>query len=81
MNLWLSFFKVRKIYFIGNVKFHFDSVRNLGAFIEVEAIDINGSIGVQKLKQQCEEYACFFRIEPADYIAVSYSDLILENQH
>ena len=31
--------KKRKIYFIGNVKFHFDQVEELGSFVEVEAID------------------------------------------
>lgn len=31
--------KKRKIYFLNNVKFHFDFVQNLGTFIEVEAID------------------------------------------
>ena len=28
--------KRRKIYFIGNVKFHFDTVDGLGTFVEVE---------------------------------------------
>ena len=30
--------KTRQIYFIENVKFHFDKVKDLGTFIEVEAI-------------------------------------------
>ena len=45
--------KTRKIYFIDNVKFHFDVVVHLGTFIEVEAIDKEGSIGVERLKEQC----------------------------
>lgn len=72
--------KLRKIYFIDNVKFHFDTVKNLGTFIEVEAIDKNESIGIQKLKEQCDFYSSFFSINKSDYIAVSYSDLILANQ-
>lgn len=72
--------KRRKIYFIDNVKFHFDVVKRLGTFIEVEAIDKNESIGLQELKEQCDQYAVFFDLHKADYIAVSYSDLILENQ-
>lgn len=72
--------KKRKIYFIDNVKFHFDTVMGLGTFIEVEAIDKNESIGIQKLKEQCEYYSSFFGIHPSALIAVSYSDLILENQ-
>jgi adenylate cyclase, class 2 len=70
--------KKRKIYFIDNVKFHFDVVKGLGTFVEVEAIDSTGDIGIEKLKDQCSYYAVFFNITPDDYIAVSYSDLILE---
>ena len=73
--------KKRKIYFIGNVKFHFDRVKDLGTFIEVEAIDSTGDIGIDKLKEQCENYADMFGIKTADYIAVSYSDLILDLSH
>ena len=69
--------KIRKIYFIDNVKFHFDHVTSLGTFVEVEAIDRTGEIGIDKLKEQCEKYAAFFNIQPADHIPVSYSDMIL----
>jgi len=69
--------KTRKIYFIDNIKFHFDTVQGLGTFIEVEAIDKIGEIGVEKLQSQCDAYAKFFNILETDYIAVSYSDLIL----
>ncbi len=72
--------KSRKIYFIENVKFHFDIVKGLGTFIEVEAIDKEGSLGIDTLKEQCNNYADFFGIHRSDYIAVSYSDLILEKQ-
>jgi len=70
--------KRRRIYFIGNVKFHFDQVDGLGTFIEVEAIDADGTIGAQRLQEQCDEYAAFFGITPADHVARSYSDLLLE---
>ncbi|MGG9961085.1 class IV adenylate cyclase [Ferruginibacter sp. SUN106] len=72
--------KKRKIYFIDNVKFHFDKVEGLGTFVEVEAIDKDGNISVEKLKDQCSYYAAFFNIETSDYIAFSYSDLILEKK-
>ena len=71
--------KRRKIYFIDNVKFHFDTVEGLGTFVEVEAIDKDGTIGVEKLQAQCDHYAAFFNISPKDFIAVSYSDMILQN--
>lgn len=69
--------KNRKIYFIENIKFHFDTVATLGTFIEVEAIDTDGSIGLEKLKEQCERFAAFFEIKQEDYIAVSYSDMLM----
>lgn len=72
--------KKRKIYFIENVKFHFDTIKELGTFIEVEAIDNTGNIGIEKLKEQCEKYADLFKIKSDDYISLSYSDMILELQ-
>jgi adenylate cyclase class IV len=60
------------------VKFHFDVVEGLGTFVEVEAIDSDGTIGVEKLQQQCNHYANFFNIAPLDYIAYSYSDMLME---
>lgn len=70
--------KRRKIYFINNVKFHFDRVKDLGTFVEVEAIDKDGSIGKEKLQEQCDEYAALFKINAADFASVSYSDMIVE---
>ncbi|MHA1227582.1 MAG: class IV adenylate cyclase [Candidatus Hodarchaeales archaeon] len=71
--------KKREIYFIENVKFHLDRVKNLGFFVEVEAIDIDGSIGTAKLHEQCTFYLKKFDIHENDLITVSYSDLILDN--
>jgi adenylate cyclase, class 2 len=68
--------KKRKIYFVENVKFHFDRVEGLGTFIEVEAIDSDGSIGVEKLTEQCNYYASFFEITKDDFMEVSYSDML-----
>lgn len=70
--------KQRRIYFIDNVKFHFDSVSDLGTFIEVEAIDKDGTIGREKLQEQCDLYTAFFKIAEADFIALSYSDMLLK---
>ncbi len=70
--------KTRRIYFVDNVKFHFDDVKGLGKFMEVEAIDETGELGLKRIQQQCDYYASFFNIIPADYIAVSYSDLLLK---
>lgn len=69
--------KRRKIYFIENVKFHFDNVEALGTYVEVEAINTENS-GIEKLKEQCKYYADFFEIKDSDYESQSYSDLILK---
>lgn len=71
--------KARRIYFIENVKFHFDTVDGLGTFLEVEAIDSDGSIGVETLKKQCGEYAAFFGVASSDYLSDSYSDMLLKD--
>ena len=68
--------KRRRIYFIDNVKFHFDTIEGLGTFIEVEAIDKDGSLGIEKLKEQADKYAEFFNVKAEDFIAISYSDMM-----
>jgi adenylate cyclase class 2 len=70
--------KKREIYFIENVKFHIDTVQDLGTFMEIEVIDKDGSIGRGKLLEQCNEYMKLFEIAESDLISVSYSDLLLE---
>jgi adenylate cyclase class 2 len=72
--------KRRKIYFIENVKFHFDTVIELGTFIEVEAINETALMDMEKLKEQCKYYFSYFGLNDSDYINKSYSDLILEKK-
>ena len=69
--------KIREIYFINNVKFHIDTVKDLGIFIEIEAIDKAGNVGEDKLLKQCQFYLDLFKISKEDLIPVSYSDLLL----
>ena len=69
--------KKRKIYFIDNVKFHFDVVENLGTFIEVEAIDTKDEFSIEQLKKQCDDYFEFFKLKQEDLIDQSYSDLLI----
>lgn len=69
--------KIREIYFIDNVKFHIDIVEELGTFIEIEAIDKNGSIGNEKLLEQCNSYLDLFKVSANELISGSYSDLLL----
>lgn len=69
--------KQREIYFIENVKFHLDVVDGLGSFVEIEAIDAEGTIGKDTLLAQCQEFLRLFAIKPEDLVAMSYSDLLL----
>ncbi len=69
--------KKREIYFIGNVKFHLDELRNLGQFVEIEAIATLPEHHVECLKNQCTRYMEIFGIRPEDVLAESYSDMLL----
>lgn len=68
--------KQRKIYFINNVKFHFDKVEGLGEFIEVEAIDDKEQFTSEQLKEQCDHWARFFGLEQEQFMTGSYSDML-----
>lgn len=72
--------KEREIYFIDNVKFHIDTVKSLGHFVEIEAIDADGEIGRERLDEQCRLYMARFGIQDADLIDQSYSDMLLAQQ-
>jgi predicted adenylyl cyclase CyaB len=67
--------KRREIYFVKNVKIHLDRVRQLGKFIEVEAISRTGD--VKKIGSRARQFQKLFGITAKDIVAESYSDLIL----
>jgi adenylate cyclase, class 2 len=73
--------KQREIYFIENVKFHLDHVKDLGKFLEIEAIDKTGEIGIEKLNEQCKFYRNLFNINDGSLISESYSDLLLRTEN
>lgn len=70
--------KQREIYFIGNVKFHLDTLEQLGSFVEIEASNKYAPLSVDELKAQCDFYLQAFGIAATDLITVSYSDMLLE---
>ncbi len=70
--------KQRGIYFIENVKFHIDEVKDLGSFVEIEAIDSDNTIGEAKLLEQCQFYMKLLGIGEEDLISNSYSDMLLD---
>lgn len=68
--------KTRKIFFIENVKFHLDSIKNLGTFVEIEAIDRQNNLGEAYLRQQCNFYINLFDLKADDFLYCSYCDLL-----
>jgi len=71
--------KIREIYFIENVKFHIDTVNSLGEFIEIEIINTDDTININRMRELCHFYMREFNILEKHLIHVSYSDLILSN--
>jgi len=70
--------KHREIWFDQNVKLHLDQVKGLGLFVEIEAIDTDGTRTVEALQKQCKQFMELFKIQDTDLVERSYSDLILE---
>lgn len=75
LGTWVKVDKQREIYFIGNVKFHLDTVKGLGQFIEIEAI--GESAGEREaLLAQCREYIAYLGVREDELVENSYSDLL-----
>lgn len=72
--------KEREIYFIGNVKFHIDTVDKLGSFVEIEALDTGTDLSEETLHQQCRQYMELFGITQEDLIDCSYSDMLMHKE-
>ncbi|MBU1013430.1 MAG: class IV adenylate cyclase [Bacteroidetes bacterium] len=70
--------KIREIYFIDNVKFHLDQVKDLGSFIEIEVIDKQGVLNENDMLMTCQFYLKLFLIKKNQLIENSYSDMILK---
>ena len=69
--------KEREIYFLDNVKVHLDRVGGLGTFVEIEAQGVEGEASEQSLDEQCRQLISDFGLDEGDFLAESYSDLIL----
>jgi predicted adenylyl cyclase CyaB len=68
--------KRRHILWLGNVKFHVDTVAGLGSFLQIEAIDLGGDRGSGELQAQCQHYMRLLGVQPGDLEARSYSDML-----
>lgn len=67
--------KRRKIFFIDNVKFHVDRFEDGGKFIEIEAIDRDGTLGIDTISTQAGYYKKLFSIADSDILKDSYIDM------
>lgn len=72
--------KKRDIYYLGNIKLHFDEVVGLGHFIEIEARDEKDEIELAVLQSQCDQIMEVFEIKTEDLISESYSDMLLKGK-
>ena len=68
--------KARKIFFIDNVKFHIDQIEQLGDFLEIEAISMDGAFTQDQLSEQCNKYIDLLKLNRNNFIDKSYVDLI-----
>lgn len=78
IGIWKIVDKKREIYYLGNVKFHIDNLKDLGLFFEIEAIDRTGEIGKEELHKQCSYYLDLFGINESDLVKGSYSDMLIK---
>lgn len=69
--------KQREIHFVNNVKIHLDDVSGLGTFLEIEAIDADGSHSEGQLQEQCQTFMDHLGVKEADLLDVSYSDMLM----
>ena len=69
--------KTRRIYYLDNIKIHFDEVVGLGRFIEIEARDELENIGQSRLTEQTSQLMAVFNIGYSDLVTDSYSDMAL----
>jgi adenylate cyclase class 2 len=67
--------KCRKIYFIDNVKFHLDRLADGRTFVEIEAIDREGTLGLAVIRGLAEKYRKLLAIEAHETTSESYINI------
>ncbi len=71
--------KIRESYCIENISFYLDTVKGLGDFIKIKANNVNGSIGTEKLKAQCNQHLKTLEINAKDIVTLAYRELLQQN--
>lgn len=69
--------KSREIYFIGQTKFHLDTLEDLGTFLEIEVIDASGEEQEEPMRQLCQSYLELLGVRPEQFLDKSYSDMVI----
>ena len=64
--------KQRKIYLLGNVKIHLDTLPNEEEFIEIETIDRDNQVSAEELRNLCLEIMVKLNIKSSDLIKTGY---------
>lgn len=73
--------KNRKIFFLDHTKFHIDEVPGLGHFIEIEVSNLHHPhLEEIQMQKDCREYMDALGIKEEELVAVSYSDMLLEQK-
>jgi len=83
---WINFFdkflerlvvvdKHRTLYHLHNTRIHFDKVKGLGNFVELETKVVKGK---QKARKEFQQILELLKLNPEEQILNSYSDLILK---
>ncbi len=67
--------KKRQIYIYQNVRIHFDTVENLGSFMEFEAV-IGNDDDIEENQKKLEQLMAYFGIKQDDLIAAAYADML-----
>jgi predicted adenylyl cyclase CyaB len=71
--------KNRKIFYLHHTKFHIDEVPGLGHFVEIEVSNLHHPhLEETQMQNDCREYMSALGIKEEDLVAVSYSDMLLE---
>ncbi|NHJ86417.1 MAG: class IV adenylate cyclase, partial [Asgard group archaeon] len=68
--------KTREMYYIENIKFNIDTVKELGKFVEIEAMTEDRS-EISNLQRKVESFIELFGINKEDLQSHSYSDLLM----
>ena len=78
LGSWIEVEKRREIWLWENVRIHLDEIKDLGTFVELEAV--TDEKGVQESHRQVETLMRALEILPDQLIACSYGDLLAQKR-